>query len=364
MVMEMLKREIWPILIAGGRGTRFWPLSRKKKPKPLLCLGSDQPMICQACSLLKPISQLKTTFIATSQELASELKKILPHFPEENFLLEPEPRDTAPAIGLSLALISRLLNPSQPEPVLAFLPSDSHFQKPALFLKTLKNAGKLASLHDLIVTIGVKPDTPNPAYGYIQPGRKIPGIPNAYLVKRFKEKPSLAKAREYLRQGFFWNTGMFIARPSVLWRAFEQHQPDFFVRLKKISQAPQAKLNSLIKREFPKFKKISFDYAIMEKIQEVAVVSGDFGFCDLGSFQALDRLLGKKPVKNLGSAPLVSIQSDQLLVQTQKLTAVLGAKNLVIIETEDAILVMERSAEKWLKELVRKLERLGLKQYL
>jgi len=360
----MSGREIWPVLIAGGRGTRFWPLSRRNQPKPLLSLCSDRPMICRACEILKPVSGDKKIFVATSEKLGPAIQKILPRIPKENFLLEPEPRDTGPALGLSLALISRKIDPEQPEPVLAFIPSDQHLKKPARFRQVLKAGAGVAAKNDLIVTIGIQPDSPGTEYGYIQPGEKIPDTGAAFRVRQFKEKPTLAKARRYLKQGFVWNAGIFLARPAVFWSAFEKHQPEFYRRLQKIARAKSARLKSTLRREFSRLKKISFDYAIMEKAKNLAVVSGDLGWSDLGSFQALDRILGKARIKNLGPGRLVSAKADRLLVRTEKLTAVLGAKNLVIIETEDVILIMDRSCEKDLKQLVRELERLGLEQYL
>jgi mannose-1-phosphate guanylyltransferase len=356
--------EIWPVLITGGRGTRFWPLSRKSKPKPLLALGSDRPMIAAVCALLEPLSGPDKIFIATSRELAPALKKILPSIPAENYALEPEPRDTAPALGLSLALCSRRLDPAQPEPALAFIPSDLHAQKKAAFRQALKTAGALARSRDLIVVIGVKPDAPNPAYGYLQPGPPIGGRANIFMLKKFHEKPDLKTARRYVRRGFFWNAGVFVARPGVLWEAFRRHQPETHARLQRILRAPAARLERVVQKEFPRLKKTSFDYAIMEKWKATAMVTGDFGWTDLGGFSALDRIAGKDRIKNLGSGRLVTVASDRLLVLTRKLTAAVGVKDLVIVETEDAILIMDREREPELKRLVLELERLGLKQYL
>jgi len=360
----MKKQTILPILIAGGRGTRFWPLSRKNKPKPLLCLGYDQPMICRACGLLQPLCSPKNMFIATSRELAQEIKKVVPDVPEENFILEPEPRDTAPAIGLSLALISRQIRGKTPEPVLAFIPSDQHLENPGEFAKILKLASRLANEKDMIITIGVKPEFPATVYGYIEPGKKIPGFKNAFFVKRFKEKPTKTRAREYLKRGFFWNAGIFIARPAVLWNAFERHLPDYFYSLQKILDAGARELNSVIKREFSGLKKISFDYAVMEKAENIAVVSGNFGWSDIGGYHSLQRLFQNKRLKNLGVGKLVHRKSDGILVHSDKLVALVGVKNLAIIETRDALLVMDFSQEKELKELVRELEKIGLEQYL
>jgi len=365
--IDMSKRakpEIWPVLIAGGRGTRFWPLSRKKRPKQLLGLVSKKPLIRRSCQILEPLAGRKNIFVSTSQELAPSIKKVLPGISASNYILEPNARDTAPAIGLALALLSRRINPQKPEPVLMFLPSDHHLKRPAEFRKVLLAAAKIAAQKDLIVTIGVKPGFPSANFGYIQPGAPLGETKTAFAVKKFIEKPALSSASRYLKKGYFWNAGIFIARPSVLWRAFAKHQPGMHKRLEKIYSAPSAGLNAVIKREFRGLKKVSFDYGIMEKAKEVAVTAGDFGWSDLGGFKALASLVKERRAGNAGKGRLIPVESQDLFVHTRKLTAALGVQNLAIVETEDALLVMDISKDALLKELVSELERLRLFKYL
>ena len=361
---RMASVEIWPVLIAGGRGTRFWPLSRKNSPKQLLCLTSDQPLVCEACSVLEPVAECRNIFISTSQNLAPALKKALPKIQGKNFIIEPAGRDTAPAIGLALALLSRRLRENMPEPVIAFLPSDHHIQKPESFRKTLQNAARIAQTSGLIVTIGIKPDFPSTGFGYIQPGRPTAKSKNAFIARRFTEKPGQKQAKNYIRRGYLWNAGMFIARPGALWSAFKKYQPRMHSVLQKIRHAPPAKLKSVIAAEFPKLQKISFDYAVMEKAKEAAVVPGDFGWSDIGGYRVLRKLMAARGVKNSGKGKLVTVSSEDFFAHTKKLTALIGVRDLAVVETDDAILVMDLSSDARLKELVSELERLGLDEYL
>jgi len=361
---QMASVEIWPVLIAGGRGTRFWPLSRKNSPKQLLCLTSDKPLVREACRVLEPLAECKNIFISTSKNLAPAVKKALPKIQGRNFIIEPAGRDTAPAIGLALALLSRRLSSNKPEPVIAFLPSDHHIQNPESFRKTLQNAAKIAHTSKLIVTIGVKPDFPSTGFGYIQPGRPLPKSKNAFIARSFTEKPGQKQAKNYIRRGYLWNAGMFIARPGALWSAFKKYQPRMHSVLQKIRHAPPAKLKSVIAAEFPKLQKISFDYAVMEKAKEAAVVPGDFGWSDIGGYRVLRKLMAARGVKNSGKGKLVTVSSEDFFAHTKKLTALIGVRDLAVVETDDAILVMDLSSDARLKELVSELERLGLDEYL
>ena len=360
----MAKTEIWPVLIAGGSGTRFWPLSRKTRPKQLLRLTSEKPLVCEACATIKPLCGYDKIFISASKELAASLKKALPRIIAKNFIVEPVPRDTAPAVGLALSEISKRIDPQRPEPVLAFLPADHHIEKPAEFRKILASAASIAAKNDLIVAIGIRPGFASGSFGYIQPGAKIRGFGEARMARRFAEKPGAATARQYIRRGYLWNAGMFIARPSVLWKAFKQFQPLMFRLLQAINRAPAAARKSVLNSNFPRMPKISFDYAIMEKTKQAAVIPGDFGWSDIGGYQALGELLARGALKNLGRGRMVSINSQNLFVHTKKLAAAVGVSNLVIVETKDAILVMDLTRDAELKKLVSELSNKGMGKYL
>jgi len=360
----MARMEIWPVLIAGGSGTRFWPLSRKSRPKQLLCLLSEKPLICRACEVIRPLAGCGRIFISTSQSLAPALRKALPGINPDNFVIEPEPGDTAPAIGLALAIISRGLDPAKPEPVLAFLPADSFIAKPAQFRSALRKAAAAAYKRDLIVTIGVRPRCASASLGYILPGEPLKTVKGAFRVKRFAEKPGASTAAKYLKQGYLWNAGIFLARPSVLRAAFQKYQPAMSRPLEAIRGAPPAKLKTVIAREFPRLEKTSFDYAVMERAREAAVVPGEFGWSDLGSYHALAALSGRAGMKNRGKGRLVSVDSGGLFVHSEKLVAAVGVRNLAIVDTGDAILVMGLDQDARLKELVAQMARKGLNKYL
>jgi mannose-1-phosphate guanylyltransferase len=355
---------LWPVLIAGGSGTRFWPLSRKDRPKQLLCLTAERPMVCEACRIIKPLAGCGNIFISTSRPLASKMKKALPEISRENFIIEPVPRDTAPAIGLALAMLSRKIEPRKPEPVLAFLPADHYIARPAAFRKVLTHAADCAASEDLLITIGIRPSFPSTNFGYIQLGKKLKGKSGLAMVKRFAEKPDAALARRYIRRGFLWNAGMFLARPSLLWRVFARYQPGMFRQLKKILEAPAGKLKATVNSVFSALPKISFDYAVMEQAREAAVLPAEFGWSDIGSYKILGELAGRGLTRNLGKGRLVLMDSRNLFVHTTKLAAVVGLNNLALVESDDAILVMELGSDLKLKQLVQQMARQGLKKYL
>ena len=360
----MSRIKILPVIMAGGRGTRFWPLSRKNRPKQLLNLIDDKPLVRLTYERLLPLARPEQIFISTSKELFAPLRKVLPEIEEKNFILEPEPRDTAPGIGLVLVEITRRANEFSAEPVLAFLPSDHYIKKPGEFRRVLKRAGKLAKEKNLIVTIGIPPTYPSTAYGYIQPKGAVPGYSSAYLVKRFREKPNLSLARRYLKMGFFWNAGIFIVTPGLLWELYEKHQPQMAKILKKLAQLPSSRFKAELKKQFPGLQKISFDYAIMERAKQVGMVAGEFGWSDIGGYYAWYQLLGGEGEKNLSNTALVFRASRGNLVRARKLVALVGVEGLAVIETDDALLVMNLKQEGELKKLVEELKARGWDKYL
>jgi len=356
--------KILPVIMAGGRGTRFWPLSRKNRPKQLLNLIDDKPLVRLTYERVLALASPEQIFISTSKELFSPLKKILSEIPKKNFILEPQPRDTAPGIGLVLVEITRRANEFSTEPVLAFLPSDHFIKKPAEFRRVLKRAGRLAKEKNLIVTIGIPPTFPSTGYGYIQPEQVITGYKSAYRVKRFREKPGLSLARRYLKMGFFWNAGIFIVTPGLLWELYEKYQPEMAGVLKKLTQLPSSRYKSSLKKEFPRLKKISFDYAIMERAKQVGMVAGEFGWSDIGGYYAWYQLLGGEGEKNLSNTELVFRASRGNLVRARKLVALVGVEGLAVIETNDILLVMDLKQEAELKKLVEEIKARGWKKYL
>lgn len=353
------------VIMAGGKGTRFWPQSRRDLPKQLLCIGTKRPLIVETVQRLKPLIPADKIFISTSEDMASRIKKLLPDIKAGNYILEPASRDTAACVGLSSALIGKRLAEKDKRTVMAVLPADHYIKKPGLFRKALLKAAKLAAEREVFVTIGIKPRGPSTAYGYIQPGAPITGRPGASWVKRFREKPDQAAARRLIQKGCFWNAGMFIFQPRVGMAAFREHLPAMARGLERITACSGArKEKNAIRRLFPGFEKTSFDYGIMEKVRNVALVPGEFGWSDVGGWEALYSLLGGDGKNNVSQGPFIQIGSSGVLSRSGRLVAVVGVSDLVIVESGDAVLVMKKGNEGAMKALVKELERRGLDRFL
>lgn len=351
------KSLLWALILAGGKGRRFWPKSRECLPKQLLAIGCDQPMVRETVRRLLPLIPPERILVSAGEELGQELKKLLPEIPTQNFLLEPIGRDTAAAIGLALARFRANSGADPTREILAVLPADHVINHPSRFRRTLVKAGEAAQ-RGLIVTIGIPPDRPSPAYGYLQPGAELPGLKGVRRVKRFVEKPDVKTAAKYLARGYLWNAGMFIFRRDVMETAYQRFLPEMTAGLHRIARAFQtSRPGPPIRREFLRFPKISIDYAVMEKAENVAVVPGDFGWCDVGGWEACYRLEGGDGQKNVIKGPGEFLDSRGCYVESQKFTALVGVDDLVVIETADALLILRRDQEAALKKLTERLEK-------
>jgi len=356
--------ELWAVILAGGRGLRFWPRSRLKRPKPTLALGTPRPLIVETIARLRGLIPPSRIFVSTAAEQARVFQQALPGLPRSQFILEPEGRDTAAGIGFAAVMLEPRLRRTSAEAVLAVLPADHVITRPQAFRRTLAQAARIAAAEEVFVTIGIKPTAPSPLFGYLLPGRPYPGVKAAVRLRRFQEKPEPRLAKKLIARGALWNAGMFVFRPSTLRRAWRRHQPELAQGLDRIAQAPAREQARVIRAVFPGLPRISFDYAIMEKADNVAMVPGDFGWADVGSWDMLYRFLGGDGEKNLAGGPLAVLESRGCYAESRKLVALVGVQDLALVETEDAILVMKRGEEALLKALVARLEKRGLKKYL
>jgi mannose-1-phosphate guanylyltransferase len=353
------------VIMAGGRGTRFWPKSRKTKPKQLLPIGTDMPLVVETVKRLIPLIPRQRIFISTSDDLALPIRRLLPEIPDKNYILEPVGRDTAPCVGMCAAILSRRIGPANMKKVMAVLPADHNISAPEKFRKTLLRAARLAAGQEIFVTLGIKPAGPSTAYGYIQPGEKLPGNTRAFWVKRFTEKPGADKARRLVKAGCLWNAGMFIFQPEAGLKAFDKYMPAMAKGLRKIQSAAGGKDEKrVIQRLFPRLQKISLDFAIMEKAQNVAVVPGEFGWSDVGGWDALYALLGGNGEGNISQGRFVQVDSTGIYADAQKMIAAVGVKDLVIVESEDAIMVLKRQKDTDLKKLIQEIDKRGWKEFL
>lgn len=369
MTAKKKSPPLWVLIMAGGSGTRFWPVSRRDRPKQFLPPGGGAPggkasgdgptLLGETARRLKGLVPPERTLIAGSQGHGRLIRKILPGVPARNIILEPEGRNTAPCIGLAAHLIAQ----RAPDAIMVVLPSDHHIRRPARFRGLLRRAARIAAEEDAIVTLGIPPTAPETGFGYIERGRRIApmGKTEAYAVKRFTEKPRPAAARRYLAAGkYYWNGGYFIWSVRRAIAELDRHLPEAKNHLRRAAQAIRKRDRAAFRRAFKRCPAISIDYAVMEKVKDLIVLPADIGWDDLGSWTALRNLLPKDAGGNLWLLPKGSaaeaVDAKGLIVRTDKrLVAALGVENLIVIETEDVLLLCHVDRAQEVGDLVRRL---------
>jgi len=339
--------HFYPAILAGGRGTRFWPLSRKRRAKQLLALDGKHTMIQQTVARLAPLAAPSCFWIITNDDLRPAILRQLPKLPPKQIIAEPAGRNTAPAIGLAAFLLLR----HDHDAVLGLFPSDHVIADLAQFHATLGTGIKIAEAGENIVVLGIRPTRPETGYGYIEAG--APDHDGSLRVRRFTEKPDLATARQFLDAGnYFWNSGMFLWRADTLAKALREHLPNTARLLEKIAAAyGTRKFADTFRKLYPKCENISIDYAVLEPRSakgegqsRIFCLPSDFGWNDLGSWTALHehhvakaKRGGGNPVSTSGRFTL-NAQNNYVHV-LGKFVALVGVSNLVIVETEDALLI-------------------------
>jgi len=339
--------HFYPVILAGGRGTRFWPLSRKRRAKQLLALDGKRTMIQQTVARLAPLAAPSCFWIITNDDLRPAILRQLPKLPPKQIIAEPAGRNTAPAIGLAAFLLLR----HDHDAVLGLFPSDHVIADLAQFHATLGTGIKIAEAGENIVVLGIRPTRPETGYGYIEAG--APDHDGSLRVRRFTEKPDLATARQFLDAGnYFWNSGMFLWRADTLANALCEHLPNTARLLEKIAAAyGTRKFADTFRKLYPKCENISIDYAVLEPRSakgegqsRIFCLPSDFGWNDLGSWTALHehhvakaKRGGGNPVSTSGRFTL-NAQNNYVHV-LGKFVALVGVSNLVIVETEDALLI-------------------------
>lgn len=349
--------------MAGGSGTRFWPWSRQNTPKQLLNITGKKTMIEQTVSNVIPLVGADRILIVTNKTQASKIKKLLPEIPSNNIIAEPMGRDTAPCIGLAATIIEK----RNPSAVMMALPAD-HLIRPAnKFTKALNAAAQVATESNALVTFGIKPFEPSVNYGYIHRGRlngKKSGCP-IYQVKGFKEKPDRSTAQTFLDSGeYYWNGGIFVWKTDVLLENIVRFLPKLSKGLRRMSKNNFSQ--AAIAREYKRFEKISIDYGVMEKADNVKVIEANFEWDDVGGWQALERLHKTHPGDNtvrgkhlgIGTANSIVIGDEKHLITT------IGISDLIIVHTKDATLVCNKHNAEDVKKLVALLKANGYGQYL
>ena len=354
------------IIMAGGRGERFWPVSREKTPKQLITLLGNRSFLQQAVDRVLPLVPLKNILIITNEVQAPTVRKQLPKLPKENVIAEPCGRDTCAAVTLGAALVGARSTTG----VMAVLPADHVIPEEKKFQQVLADSFDLASRGQVIVTIGIKPTEPATGYGYIHVGAELPpphGVKPYktafFKAERFVEKPHFEKAVEYVNSGQYrWNAGMFIWSFVTITQGLEKHQPEMAAacqRWFKVAHQP-AKLTKVLAKEYPEIKKISIDFALMEHAQNVVAADGSFEWDDLGSWTALARHLKPDAEGNCAVGDFIHVDAARNVVydaRTRNRTpiAIVGLRDSIIVQTDDATLVAHKSQAQKIKELVAKM---------
>jgi mannose-1-phosphate guanylyltransferase len=356
---------MYAVIMAGGKGTRFWPLSREKKPKHLLSITGEKSIIKYTVERVIPLVPIDNIMIVTGESHADEIKKELGNLPEENILIEPTGRNTAPCIGLAALHIRK----KNPDAVMIVLPSDHLIGDENTFISVLSDAADIAKRGDHLVTVGIQPTKPETGYGYIERGNAFDTTENStiYDVRSFREKPDFATAETFFKDGgFYWNSGMFIWKVSTLLESIEKFLPDLYKDLLTIEKSLGTDRESeVVAQVYGNIDSISIDYGIMEKAKNVLMIPGDFAWSDVGSWDVLWEVLEKDENGNVVKGTVLSIDTaDSLVFGSDKLITLVGVKDLIVVETGDTLLICDKNASQDVKKLVEKLEKENMKEYL
>lgn len=350
------------VIMAGGGGTRFWPLSRKNLPKQLLNLSGRDIMVNETLDRLQGLVEAQDLFVVTNiaqaELMYTETKGRLQ---KDHILAEPAARNTAACIGYAAMEINKKYG----DGVMCVLPSDHFIKDLARFREVIQAGVDIAEKTNQLVTIGITPTFPSTGYGYIKFEEEKKG--QAYAVEEFVEKPDVETAKEYLASGrYLWNSGMFIWKASVILEQFQNLLPDIYQCLEEIGNAMGTSFEKeVIERVYPNIPKISIDYGIMERAEEVVVLAGDFGWNDVGSFDALEAIYEADENGNILYGEHVGVDTKNCISYAQnKLIATIGVEDLVIVETKDAVLVCPKERSQDVKQIVEKLAELQKNDFL
>jgi mannose-1-phosphate guanylyltransferase len=362
-----------PVILAGGSGTRFWPRSRRARAKQVLALDGERSMLQQTVERLHPIADAAQVWVITNELLAGEIEAQLPGVPRGQIVEEPVARNTAPACGLAAFLVEK----SNPDAVIGVFPSDHVIGDEPRFLKAIERGVQLAASGDVMVVLGIEPTRAETGYGYIETGDEGPSGPaeGALHVRRFTEKPSRNRAEQFVSAGnYFWNSGMFLWSARTLANAVREHLPETAPLLEEIAAAfGTPRFHEVFEELYPKCENISVDYAILEPrsakgehYSRLYCVPAEFGWNDLGSWESLyeyqveTRLRGNEEGNVAESDGLIAIDSgDNFVYSPKKFVALVGVSDLVIVETEDALLIAHRKHSQDVGKIVKDLAASG-----
>ncbi|MFA5042455.1 MAG: sugar phosphate nucleotidyltransferase [Kiritimatiellia bacterium] len=354
----MMNTNTYAVILAGGRGERFWPMSTRRRPKQLLALVGRRALLAEAVHRIQPIIPQGRILVITSVDLQNAVRRLLPGLPKANVIGEPCGRDTAAAITLAAALIKA----RNPQAVFCVLTADQVIGNPSVFRRALKEALARAAAADVLLTIGLKPAFPSTGFGYIEAGARLAGPSRTafYRVRRFVEKPNARMAERYVKTGrFYWNSGMFVWSLAAWERALRRHCPPLARLLDTLTPlAGRSGFQGALKQAYDGLEKISVDYAIMEHADNIVMAKGVFPWDDVGSWSALEQHFPKDGHGNVvvGSGELLE-SSGNIVVADNGLVALIGVDDLVVVKAGAVTLVCRKDRSQEVKRLVEKLRR-------
>ncbi|MCB1022437.1 MAG: mannose-1-phosphate guanylyltransferase [Bryobacterales bacterium] len=350
--------ELHAVILAGGRGTRFWPRSRTAMPKQLLPVVGELSLLQQTVHRVRDLIPPERVWVITSELLRTKVRKQLPGVPASQIVAEPEGRNTAPAIALAAALIAQ----QNPDAVMAVLPSDHLILDEPRYLGVLESAARAASA-DKLVVLGIQPRYAETGYGYIEfPEGVKAGRKTAVEVVSFREKPEQAVADEFVQAGnFYWNSGQFLWRAGTILDAVKAHLPKTYAAVASLPAPNSSKFKAALAKSYPKTDKTSIDYGILEKASNIAgFPCKDFGWNDVGSWEAVYQLAPKDPRGNAADTPVELLDASGNYVDAPgKFVALVDVHNLIVVDTKDALLICPRAEAQKVSALVKALEKSG-----
>ncbi|HEY6100421.1 MAG TPA: mannose-1-phosphate guanylyltransferase [Anaeromyxobacter sp.] len=361
--------KVYPVIMAGGSGTRFWPLSRKNRPKQFLALAGDAPLLAATVARLPPLARPKDTYVVCGPAHVAAARRMLRGLPPQNFIVEPCARNTAPCVGLAALHVAA----RDAKGVVAMLPADHHISRPKAFRDAVASAAELAA-GGAIATIGIHPSRPETGYGYLKLGPRLSvrgrakGRAPAHKVERFVEKPDVVTAARYLADGgYLWNSGIFLFRADVILDEIRRAMPVLGEQLDVIQGTLGTPAYArTLRRVFPDCPSISIDYGVMEKSKRIAVVPADFGWSDVGSFAALADVRPTDHLGNVaeGDAFVIDGRNNVVVANGKRPVAVVGIEDVVVVDAGDAVLVCRRDRAQDVRKVVEELSRRGREEVL
>lgn len=366
MVIRKKQPTLYAVILAGGGGTRLWPLSRKKTPKQMLPFIGKQTLLQSTMKRVQKLVPHSHILIATNKKHKREIVRQLPSFPKSQILFEPEKRDTAAAIGFAASIIHK----KDPHAVMTTVNSDGFIQNEKEYIRLLKKAARVAFEHkQYSVLIGVNPTYPETGYGYIKMSKRFKGeIADVFHVDCFVEKPDIKTARTYVKRwDYLWNPAMFVWRVDTLLALYKKYLPQHAKIMKHIAYAYGTKTyNTVLQKEFKNFKPISIDYGIMEKTKDMLVLPANFGWADIGHWRSVKDVLSKSSKENIIKGLHVGFDTTGSLIYgySNRLIATVGISDLVVIDTPDILLICPKEQSQDVKKIVEELKKRKLNKYV